>query len=406
MSDHWQYNSSCKGSQKKVPDMQILLSDPERCDSRELDDEIRILIGKNSASESSKSLTAFGKCSTLGYSAQIQPSMDGKKASGSLAEAKKIPTEMLEQQIISLEKQREELLAVNNQWDQQFRRMKEQYEKKVTEVKAKLESMQKIVRTLNREKLQMQQECQRLGALTTDRLAEEMRDKNTLEEENRLLKEKNILANRKKMHYECEITRLNKALMDALQNQSLSSQEPHVDVLDRNYSKEEMRTQLEVLRQQVQIYEEDFKKERSDRERLNAEKEALQRINEKLQSQLDILHSQVKDCQEKKELLETQVKQQAQALTEKQGFHHRLLVPPCLNCGKCRAHHPYTEPGLAVASCDISKQSQHQPLPDYQWYVPDWFPPDVQHKANGKATAVLNTLFKSFLFNGAFFCDR
>lgn len=34
--------------------------------------------------------------------------------------------------------------------------------------------------------------------------------------------------------------------------------------------------------------------------------------------------------------------------------------------------------------------------PDYQWYVPDQFPPDVQHKAKGKTTAVL------FFWNGGF----
>lgn len=36
--------------------------------------------------------------------------------------------------------------------------------------------------------------------------------------------------------------------------------------------------------------------------------------------------------------------------------------------------------------------------PDCQWYVPDQFPPDVQHKANGKTTAVL--FFKMGAFEG------
>ncbi|XP_062992176.1 TNFAIP3-interacting protein 3 [Elgaria multicarinata webbii] len=312
--------------------------------------------------------------------------MEGKKTSASLSEhtlTKKIPTETLEQQIISLEKQRQELLAVNNQWDQQFRRMKAQYEKKVTEVKAEVESMQKIVRTLEGERLQMQQECQRLEALTTNRLVEEMSDKKTLKDENRLLKEKNALANTKKMHYECEISRLNKALLDAWKSQSTPSHVPHVSALDSNCNQEEMRMQMEVLRQQVQIYEEDFKKERSDRERLNAEKEALQRINERSRSQLDKLNSQIKDCQDEKELLQKQVKQQAQALTEKHAFPHQLFVPPCLSCGNCGLFHPYPEPQIILPSYGISrKPQQQQPPPDYQWYVPDRFPPDVQHKAN------------------------
>lgn len=39
--------------------------------------------------------------------------------------------------------------------------------------------------------------------------------------------------------------------------------------------------------------------------------------------------------------------------------------------------------------------------PDYQWYAPDQFPPDVQHKANGKTTAVLSIL-SCLHFNGVF----
>ncbi|KAJ6668817.1 hypothetical protein lerEdw1_012302, partial [Lerista edwardsae] len=101
------------------------------------------------------------------------------------------------------------------------------------------------------------------------------RDKKTLKEENRLLKEETALTNTKKMHYECEISRLNK---------------------------------VEIVL--VQIYEEDFKRERSDRERLNEEKETLQRMNERSQLQLNELNSQIKDCQEEKKLLEKQVKKQ------------------------------------------------------------------------------------------------
>ncbi|XP_061438926.1 TNFAIP3-interacting protein 3 [Rhineura floridana] len=363
------------------------------CDSVQLDDEIRILIWKNAASESCKKLessshplNSFSKHNPVGCSGQLQAGMDDKRTSGSLSEdtlTKKMPTDVLQQQIILLEKQRQELLAVNNQWDQQFRQMKQQCEKKVTEVKAKLETMQESVKEQEKERHQMQQECRRLEALATSRLVQEMRDKKTLKEENRLLKEEASLANTKNINYECEISRLNKALLDALKNQSASLHVPHVDSLGRNSNHEEMRMQMEVLRQQVQIYEEDFKKERSDRERLNEEKEALQRINERIQSQLENLHSQVKDCQEEKERLEKQVKQQARdlrALMEKHGFPHQMFDPPCLSCRNCGLFHPYPEPQITLASYCIN--GKQQPPPDYQWYVPDRFPPDVQHKGN------------------------
>ncbi|XP_053107193.1 TNFAIP3-interacting protein 3 isoform X2 [Hemicordylus capensis] len=318
----------------------------------------------------------------------MQVGMESKETSGSLSEhtltKKNISTDMLEQQIISLEKQRQELLTVNNQWDEQFRRMKQHYEKKVTEAKAKLEIMQKTVRELEKERLQMRQQCQRLEALAKDQLLKEMRDKKTLKEENRLLKKETTLANTKKSHYECEISRLNKALLDALKDQSAPFHVSHVDASDRNCSQEEMRMQMEVLRQQVNIYEEDFKKERADRERLNEEKEALQSINERSQSQLNKLNSQIKDCNEEKELLEKKVKQQArdlQALTEKRSYPHQIFVPSCLHYGNYGLPHPYPEPRLTLATCGINRKQQ--PPPDYQWYVPDRFPPDVQHKANG-----------------------
>nr|XP_034968440.1 TNFAIP3-interacting protein 3 isoform X3 [Zootoca vivipara] len=238
---------------------------------------------------------------------------DEKRTSSSLSQdilTKKMPVGALEQQIISLEKQRQELLAVNHQWDQQFRRMKQQYGKKVTDVKAQLETMQKSVKELEKERHQMQQECRRLEALATNNLLQEMRDKKILKEENRLLKEETSVANTKKIHYECEISWLNKALQDALKNQSAPLPVAPVNAQEVNCNHEEMKMQVEVLRQQVQIYEEDFKKERSDRERLNEEKEALLRINERIQFQLDTLNSQVKDCQEERELLEKKVKQQ------------------------------------------------------------------------------------------------
>ncbi|NXU87057.1 TNIP3 protein, partial [Xiphorhynchus elegans] len=179
-------------------------------------------------------------------------------------------------------------------------------------------------------------------------------------EENKLLKQKNASMVRKKEHYEGEISRLNKALLDVLKKNSPVLGTPP-EKGDRN-SIEEMRTQLEVLKQQVQIYEEDFRKERSDRERLNEEKEALQKVNERLQSQLNKLNSQRPSCPAP------------------------LFLTPCVNYGRCGMVLHYQDPRVHPAPCRAHEHQQH--LPDYQWYVPDQFPPDVQHKANGKTAAV------------------
>ncbi|XP_008110269.1 TNFAIP3-interacting protein 3 [Anolis carolinensis] len=380
MNEQRQLKTSFEGCRKKFQEVSSsYLSDSERCDSVELDNEIQILIGKNSALESCKklescscALTAFSKHNTVVSSEQMDSDKEDKKTSDILLEhilAKKIPRDVLEQQIVSLEKQKVELLAVNNQWDQEFRRMKQRYEKKVTDIKQKTEAMQKNIRELEKERHQLQEECQRLKDLTTTNLVDEMRQHKTLKGENKLLREETALANTKKMHYEREISRLNKALQDALKNRSTSSNEPpHLDALDTSCN-EEMRLEMEVLRQQVQIYEEDFKKERSDRERLNSEKEALQKINERSQSQLNKLHSQIKDFQEEKRLLQKQVKQQVQELrllTQKQGFPHHLASNVtchlCLSYRNCGLLHYYPEPQITLASRGVNRKEQEPPV--------------------------------------------
>ncbi|NWZ40662.1 TNIP3 protein, partial [Brachypodius atriceps] len=192
-----------------------------------------------------------------------------------------------------------------------------------------------------------------------------------MKEENRLLKQKHASVTRKKEHYESEISRLNKALLDALKKQHPPVVGTPPGKGDRS-SIEEMRTQLEVLKQQVQIYEEDFRKERSDRERLNEEKEALQKINERLQSQLSKLSSQTKDLP---------------VQPERPSYPAPLFLSPCVSYGGCGMVLHYPDPRVHPVASRAQKQ-QEQRSPDYQWYVPDQLPPDVQHKANGKTTAV------------------
>ncbi|XP_054028482.1 TNFAIP3-interacting protein 3 [Dryobates pubescens] len=366
-----------------------------RCESKELDVEIRNLIEKNNTSQfcedpkpiaqespnPQRTLCSFKtqseanaqghlECMWTGVS-DMEASADPLEARHVLLTKKKtLSTSCLEQQILSLERQRQELLEVNKQWDRQFRSMKQLYVKQLAEMKAKLDMSERRVGELEEERHRQHPEDGRLQALGRERPLQETKEIKVLSEalleireENKLLKQQNASMIRKKEHYECEISRLNEALMDALKKQ-------HMPVLqtsekgDRN-SLEDMRTQLEVLRQQVQIYEEDFRKERSDRERLSEEKEALQKINKRLQSQLNKLNSQTKDLS---------------LQSERPSYPPPLFISPCANHGSCGLVLHYQDPQVHPASRGAPEHQPHSP--DYQWYVPDQFPPDVQHKAN------------------------
>ncbi|XP_040594788.1 TNFAIP3-interacting protein 3 isoform X2 [Mesocricetus auratus] len=154
-------------------------------------------------------------------------------------------TNSLEQKIKRLEKQRQELLEVNQQWDQQFRNMKELYERKVLELKTKLAATEDI-HTLEKEQKQSVTEGDRQLEKEKESLWEELQ---ALQKENKLLKESNALANRKKEHYACEIKRLNKALQDALTIGSSSLLEGSKKYKGR-CSHAEMRTKVESHKQQ------------------------------------------------------------------------------------------------------------------------------------------------------------
>ncbi|XP_064333252.1 TNFAIP3-interacting protein 3 isoform X1 [Camelus dromedarius] len=376
------------------------VEDSERCESVELDNTICDLIERSASPDpkgfppgampSYRSLCSVktpGKTASVVTCVQSTTRMSGAESCTELAECaqssrrKNLPNP-LEQKIKCLEQQRKELLEVNQQWDQQFRSMRELYERKVAELKTKLDASERFLGTLEEERLQSQREIDRQHRRTRERLRREEKEKESLnkelhelKKENKLLKEKNALANQKKQHYECEIKRLNKALQDALKMECSSPSEDCLGKSEAECSREEMRTEMEVLKQQVQIYEEDFKKERSDRERLNQEKEELQQINQTSQSQLNKLNSQIKACQMEKEKLERQLKQ-----------HHspQMYFPTC-NCGLKLPVWDPRGPEVPGAMRDLQ---QHPP--DYQWYAPDQFPPDAQHKANGFSEKKVN----------------
>ncbi|XP_053514491.1 LOW QUALITY PROTEIN: TNFAIP3-interacting protein 3 [Artibeus jamaicensis] len=228
----------------------------------------------------------------------------------------KTSTISLEQKIRYLEKQRKELLEVNQQWDRQFRSMKELYERKVAELRMKLEATEKPLSTLEKGQPPGQRDGGGPEDLAQEQLQRAQKEKQSLDQElhelkreNKLLREKNTAVHRKKEHYECEIKRLNQALRNALKIEGASFPEHRLRESEKGCSLEEMRTEMEVLKQQVQIYEEDFNRERSDRERLNQEKEVLQQSNQTCQSQVNKLKSKLKACQMEKEKLERQLKQ-------------------------------------------------------------------------------------------------
>ncbi|XP_075607182.1 TNFAIP3-interacting protein 3 isoform X4 [Balearica regulorum gibbericeps] len=367
-----------------------------QCESKELDVEIRNLIEKSNAYQTredpspiaqespnsqrtSCSLKTRSETNAQGRSGCAWAVVSDMEAPADplesrhvlLTKKKTISAIPLEQQILSLEKQKRELLEVNKQWDHQFRSMKQLYEKQLAEMKAKLDVSERRVSELEGERHRLHPEDERLRALGRERPLQETKETKVLsealhemKEENKLLKHKNASMIRKKEHYECEISRLNKALLDVLKKQRSPVLGTPSENGDRN-SVEDMRTQLDVLRQQVQIYEEDFRKERSDRERLNEEKEALQKINERLQSQLKKLNSQTKDFP---------------VQPEKPSYPPPLFLSPCVNYGNCGLVLHYQDPRVHPASRRAHEQQQRSP--DYQWYVPDQFPPDVQHKAN------------------------
>ncbi|KAJ7406770.1 TNFAIP3-interacting protein 3 isoform X1 [Willisornis vidua] len=242
----------------------------ERCESKELDAEIRNLIGKSPTSQSCEDPKPIAQespnrqrtsCSLKVHSGTAPQGHPGCTwAGGSDMEAPADPLEL-------------------------------------AEMKARLDVSESRVSELEQERHRQHPGDERLAVLGRERPLQEKKETKALSEalhevreENKLLKQKNASMVRKKEHYEGEISRLNKALLDVLKKNSPVLGTPP-EKGDRN-SIEEMRTQLEVLRQQVQIYEEDFRKERSDRERLSEEKEALQKVNERLQSQLNKLNPQ------------------------------------------------------------------------------------------------------------------
>ncbi|XP_069782883.1 TNFAIP3-interacting protein 1-like isoform X4 [Narcine bancroftii] len=182
--------------------------------------------------------------------------------------------EVFERQIKTLENQRRELLEINKQWDHEFRNMKALYEQKLKE---KLTKYQQSLRALEEELDQKQRDFDKNLLLMKARLETSEEEKQTLnaklleaEERNKHLKECHSSTVRQKEYYEHEIARLNKALSDALRQQSIFCMPQCFDTTEiKGKSRpEELTTQIEILKQQLKAYEEDFKKERKEKDLL------------------------------------------------------------------------------------------------------------------------------------------
>lgn len=251
-----------------------------------------------------------------------------------------------------LEHQRAELLDVNKQWDQQFRSMKHQYEEKITSLRQKLSKAVKSESEQEAERDRKQRDFDRKLLLARDKIEEKESQIQKLESEMRDLKQKHKLlqdqrssASRQREYQEREISRLNKALEDALKLQGSNPRSPSFTASAEetgHLQRQELLTQIDLLKQQVAIFEEDFKRERSDRERMNEEKEDLKREMEQLQTQLAQANSKLQTCQEdlRRERENARELSRPQAIGERYIINHHMgpTCPPY--------QYPYSPPAM------------------------------------------------------------
>ncbi|XP_044137082.1 LOW QUALITY PROTEIN: TNFAIP3-interacting protein 1 [Bufo gargarizans] len=290
-----------------------------------------------------------------------------------------------------LEHQRTELLDVNKQWDQQFRSLKHQYEEKITSLRQKLSQAAKSESEQEAERDRKQRDFDRKLLLARDKIEEKESQIQKLESEIRDLKQKNKFlhdqlssTSRQREYQEREISRLNKALEEALKLQGSAPRSPsfissteETGLLQR----QELITQIDLLKQQVAIFEEDFKRERSDRERMNEEKEDLKREMEQLQTQLAQANTKLQSCQEelRREKENAHELSRPQATGERYIINHRIgpTCPPY--------QYPYSPPARMFPGYEDwpicypppvvgPEHSQVQdlsnaPPPAYQWRV-------------------------------------
>ncbi|XP_073502247.1 TNFAIP3-interacting protein 3 [Phyllobates terribilis] len=216
----------------------------ERCDSIELNPLIRQQIQQNDSFRDAEESLLLPR--------QKLPNQSTLSHYEHLLQTKKTKVEEYEHKIQVLENQKAELLKINKQWDQHFKYMKQMYENKVKE--------------------------------------EFNLELHKAKEENCSLKKQNNFLRETNDHYEGEIKRLNKGLLNATTKNMFDSINTRFNRSSQVITYEDLKTKNEVLMQQVKIYEEDFNKERADKEKLRKENKELRQIIQQLKKKLHINH--------------------------------------------------------------------------------------------------------------------
>ncbi|KAM8973846.1 LOW QUALITY PROTEIN: TNFAIP3-interacting protein 1 [Pelodytes ibericus] len=316
----------------------------------------------------------------------------------------KDPNGALFKKVKVLEHQRTELLEVNKQWDQHFRSMKRQYEEKITSLRQKLSKTIKAESEQEAERDRKQRDFDRKLLLARDKIDEKESQIQKLETEIRDLKQKNKFlheqlssSGKQREYQEREITRLNKALEEALNLQRSAPNSPSFITSSEEmgmHQRQELLIQNDILKQQVKIFEEDFQKERSDRERMNEEKEELKRKLEQMECELGQVNSQLRTCQDDlRKAKESSHDDSRQKVTGERYIVDPLMVPVC-------PRYPYSPPGMLYPGYEDwpirypppivpPDHSQIQDLPNgpppaYQWRVSTMPPRPQLHKGSKK----------------------
>ncbi|XP_075712263.1 TNFAIP3-interacting protein 1 [Rhinoderma darwinii] len=304
-------------------------------------DRGKVSAAANGSTPASGDTTANVENVTHQQAAKLLEKSSNKDQVGSLLKKVKI-----------LEHQRTELLEVNKQWDQQFRSMKLQYEEKITSLRQKLSQAAKSESEQETERDRKQRDFDRKLLLARDKIEEKESQIQKLESEIRDLKQKKKIlhdqlssTSRQREYQEREISRLNKALEEALKLQGSGPRSPSFTTSTEDtgfLQHQELLTQIDLLKQQVAIFEEDFKRERSDRERMNEEKEDLKGEMEQLQTQLAQANTKLQSCQEdlRRESENARELSKPQAMGERYIINHHMgaTCPPY--------QYPYSPPAM------------------------------------------------------------
>ncbi|KAM4719072.1 uncharacterized protein FYW61_016630 [Anableps anableps] len=209
---------------------------------------------------SEEKLCAASECHNMQRDTQVEEPVSGYYA--------------MKEQILILEQQNKELLAINNKWAKEYRTMVQYYKKKVQFLKAlKNDGLSEEERSDEDERPATfcKKEMPGKTGLTT-----ELR---TSEEETAELRAQNQTLTRRWQQQQEEIRRLNKVLEETLQRSQpleMSSE-----------------TLQDIWKHQAEVYKEDFLRERRDREKLKGKTLELEKRYKKVHDELRVFKSQV-----------------------------------------------------------------------------------------------------------------